>query len=75
MRKKRADIVGGNELNNEQMALYKSPDIIFVFSAVIFNILVSVVYISTKLDLTKTCHKRHTLSGWINGAWFRIPGS
>jgi hypothetical protein len=39
-------------LNNEQMALYKSQDIIFVFSAVIFNILVSVVYISTKLDLT-----------------------
>jgi hypothetical protein len=39
-------------LNNEQMALYKSQDIIFVFSAVIFNILVSVVYVSTKLDLT-----------------------
>ena len=33
------------------MALYKSQDIIFVFSAVIFNILVSVVYVSTKLDL------------------------
>jgi hypothetical protein len=45
------DIVGGNELNNEQMVLYKSQDIIFVFSAVIFNILVSVVYISTKFDL------------------------
>jgi hypothetical protein len=34
------------------MALYKSQDIIFVFSVVIFNILVSVVYVSTKLDLT-----------------------
>lgn len=34
------------------MALYKSQNIIFVFSAVIFNILVSVVYISAKLDLT-----------------------
>jgi hypothetical protein len=33
------------------MALYKSLDITFVFSAVIFNILVSVVYISTKFDL------------------------
>ena len=39
-------------MNNEQMALYKSQDIIFVFSAVIFNILVSGVYVSTKLDLT-----------------------
>jgi len=39
-------------LNNEQMALYNSQNIIFVFSAVIFNILVSAVYISTKLDLT-----------------------
>ena len=38
-------------MNNEQMALCKSQDIIFVFSAVIFNILVSVVYVSTKLDL------------------------
>ena len=38
-------------MNNEQMALYKSQDIIFVFSAVIFNILVSVVYVSTKLNL------------------------
>jgi len=44
-------MVGGNELKNEQMALYKSEDITFVFSAVIFNILVSAVYISTKLDL------------------------
>jgi len=34
------------------MALYKSQNIIFVISAVTFNILVSVVYISTKLDLT-----------------------
>ena len=34
------------------MALHKSQDIIFVFSAVTFNILVSAVYISTKLDLT-----------------------
>ena len=39
-------------MNNEQMALYKSQNIIFVISAVTFNILVSVVYISTKLDLT-----------------------
>jgi len=39
-------------LNNEQMTLYRSQDIIFVFSAVIFNIFVSAVYISTKLDLT-----------------------
>ena len=38
-------------MNNEQMALYKSQDIIFVYSAVIFNILVSVVYVSTKLNL------------------------
>ena len=44
-------MVGGNELKNEQRALYKSEDITFVFSAVIFNILVSAVYISTKLDL------------------------
>ncbi len=43
-------MVGGNELNNEQLALYKSQDIIFVFSAVIFNILVAVVYVSTKLN-------------------------
>ena len=42
---------GGNELNNGQMALYKSQDIIFVVSAVVFNILVSVVYIATKFDL------------------------
>lgn len=34
------------------MTLYRSQDILFVFSAVIFNILVSAVYISTKLDLT-----------------------
>ena len=33
------------------MASYKSQDITFVFSAVIFNILVSVVYIATKFDL------------------------
>ena len=39
-------------MNNEQMTLYRSQDIIFVFSAVIFNIFVSAVYISTKLDLT-----------------------
>lgn len=38
-------------MNNEQMALYESQDITFVFSAVIFNILVSVVYIATKFDL------------------------
>jgi hypothetical protein len=38
-------------LDNEQIALFKSQDIIFVFSAVVFNILVSVVYVSTKLDL------------------------
>ncbi len=43
-------MVGGNELNNEQLASYKSQDIIFVFSAVIFNILVGVVYVSTKLN-------------------------
>ncbi len=43
-------MVGGNELNNEQLASYKSQDIIFVFSAVIFNILVAVVYVSTKLN-------------------------
>jgi len=34
------------------MALYKYQNIIFVFSAVTFNILVSLVYISAKLDLT-----------------------
>jgi hypothetical protein len=38
-------------LNNEQMTLHKPQNIIFVLSALIFNILVSVVYISTKLDL------------------------
>jgi hypothetical protein len=38
-------------LNEEQTALNKSQDTIFVFSAVIFNILVSIVYLSTKLDL------------------------
>jgi hypothetical protein len=38
-------------LNNEQMALYKYQNIIFVFSAVTFNILVSFVYILTKFDL------------------------
>ena len=33
------------------MALTKSQDIIFVLSAVIFNVLVSVVYLATKFDL------------------------
>jgi hypothetical protein len=41
---------GGSKLNNGQMGLYKSLNIIFVFSAMMFNILVSVVYVSTKLD-------------------------
>jgi len=46
-----ANRVGGSKLNNGQMALYKSQNIIFIFSAVMFNILVSVVYIATKFDL------------------------
>ena len=43
--------MGGNELNNEQRALGKTQDIVFVFSAVILNIFVSAVYLSTKFDL------------------------
>lgn len=46
-----ANRVGGSKLNNGQLALYKSQNIIFIFSAVMFNILVSVVYFATKFDL------------------------
>ena len=45
-----ADRGGGSKYNSEQITLYKSQNIIFVFSAVIFNIFVSAVYVSTKLD-------------------------
>jgi len=41
---------GGSKFNSEQMTSFKSQNIIFVFSAVIFNIFVSAVYVSTKLD-------------------------
>jgi len=41
---------GGSKFNSEQITFFKSQNIIFVFSAVIFNIFVSAVYVSTKLD-------------------------
>jgi len=46
-----ANRVGGSKLNNGQMALNKSQNIIFIISALMFNILVSVVYFATKFDL------------------------
>jgi hypothetical protein len=46
-----ANRVGGSKSNNGQMALYKSQNIIFIISAVMFNIFVSIVYIATKFDL------------------------
>ena len=45
-----ADRGGGSKVNSERITLYKAQNIIFVFSAVIFNIFVSAVYVSTKLD-------------------------
>lgn len=45
-----ADRGGGNKVNSERITLTKAQNIIFVFSAVIFNIFVSAVYVSTKLD-------------------------
>lgn len=38
-------------MNVKQTDLNKSADTIFIFAAVIFNVLVSVVYIATKFDL------------------------
>jgi hypothetical protein len=43
---------GGDELTDERMAFSRPRDAAFVLSAVLFNVLVSAVYVSTKLDLT-----------------------